>query len=407
MQNLPTKHMDNNRNNSADRHVIVFDGRFIIDTSSGIGRYASEMLTRIPPLAKDISFHVLFSSAEIAADTATRCGFASMPNVSTEVVPYGPKSPKSQILLPKLLKSLGASIFHSPEYIMPYFPCGECKRIANIHDIIPIVVKDYAPNSKTAKFPLKQIYRNICIPLTLRKTEAIITGSQCTKKDLVRDIGLNECEAQKINVIFDGSCIETGEHTPIRSEDDKTSTRTIIYVGRSDPYKNVTVLVEAFAEIREKCQFPIKLRVIGKKDPRYPEAELRAKELGLSAAVEFTGFVTEEELTSAYRTADLLIHPSRYEGFGLEIVEAMSAGTPVICTDGGSQPEVAGDAAIVVPAGDANAITDTAIRVLTSPAMQKDLRGKGLKRAKLFTWDNTARETLELYRSILKKGGKL
>ena len=187
---------------------------------------------------------------------------------------------------------------------------------------------------------------------------------------------------------------------PIKAPEDP-SPRTLLYVGRMDPYKNVTLLVEALREIRALCPFPVRLRVVGPKDPRYPEAELRAAELGLSDAVEFTGFVSSAELAEAYRTADLLTHPSRYEGFGLQLVEAMRAGLPVLCTDGGSQPEVAGAAAVVVPRDDAHAFAEAAAALLRDPARLRALQTRGFARAPQFSWDRAARETLAVFRAAL------
>lgn len=381
--------------------MIVLDTRWITDTPSGIGVYSREMLARIPRLAPDFRFHALFrAEAHRDAVLAADPGLASLPNLDFSILPCGPLSPKSQLALPPLLRRLGARLFHSPNFFVPYTPfLRRCAFVSNIHDIIPIVVPDYAPSSRTNRF--KAVYRH-CLRATIRRSAATLTGSEATRQDLVRELRLPPALADRIRVVYDGAgeALSAEGRAPIKAPDDPAP-RTLLYVGRMDPYKNVTLLVEALREIRTLCPFPVRLRVVGPKDPRYPEAELRAAELGLSDAVEFTGFVSSAELAEAYRTADLLTHPSRYEGFGLQLVEAMRAGLPVLCTDGGSQPEVAGDAAVVVPRDDAHAFAEAAAALLRDPARLRALQTRGFARAPLFSWDRAARETLAVFRTAL------
>ena len=380
--------------------MIVLDTRWITDSPSGIGVYSREMLERLPRLAPDLRFHALFRT-EAFRDAALRpTGLDALPNLGTSIVPCGPLSPKSQFALPPLLRRLRADLFHSPNFLVPYTPfLRRCAFVSNIHDIIPIVVPDYAPSSRTNRF--KAVYR-WCLRRTIRRSAVTITGSEATRQDLVRELRLPASLAANVRVITDGAgeSLFPDGRAPIKSPEDPAP-RTLLYVGRMDPYKNVTLLVEALAEIRRLCPFPVRLRVVGPKDPRYPEAEQRAAELGLADAVEFTGFVSAEELAQAYREADLLTHPSRYEGFGLQLVEAMRAGLPVVCTDGGSQPEVAGDAAVIVPRDDASALARAAASLLLDSDRMRHLQELGLARAPLFSWDRTAEQTLALYREIL------
>ncbi len=384
--------------------LAVIDARLVNESPSGIGVYATEMLSRIPRLAPDMRFLAVFRS-EAIRDKAL--GDGAPANVSSAIIPYGPFSPKSQLFVPPFLRRAGASLYHTPHFVMPYlaFPRslrGKCRCVANIHDIIPLVVRGYAPASRTSKF--LGVYRE-CVRQAILRSHAVITGSEASKNDIMRVFRFGGNVASRLHVVFDGADL-TGrtaeEHTPAKAADDMTTPRLLIYVGRMDPYKNVPMLVDAFARMKKACPFPLRLKVIGPKDPRYPEAERRTAELGLANEVTFTGFVTKEELAEAYRTADLLAQPSRYEGFGLQIVEAMASGTPVLCTDGGAQPEVSGGAAGVVPAGDLAAFANAAVAILRDPERQKELRRLGKARATRFTWDATARATLGIYRQTLQ-----
>ena len=387
--------------------MIVLDSRWITDTPSGIGVYTREMLARLPRLAPDLRFHALFRAEEFREAAWRDCALDGLPNLTASIVPYGPFSPKGQWGLPPLLRRLGATLFHSPNYLVPYLSFPRLPRpgrrcIANIHDIIPLVVPGYAPASRTSKF--LGVYRE-CVRQAVVRSHAVITGSVASKNDIMRVFRFGEKVASRLHVVFDGADL-TGKsverHAPAKAADDMTTPRLVIYVGRMDPYKNVPMLVDAFARMKAACPFPLRLKVIGPRDPRYPEAERRAAELGLANEITFTGFVATEELAEAYRTADLLAQPSRYEGFGLQIVEAMAAGTPVLCTDGGAQPEVSGGAAEVVPAGDVAAFANAAAAILRDPGRQEELRRLGKARAIHFTWDATANATLEIYRQTLQ-----
>ncbi len=390
---------DNGNRNATP--LVVLDARLVNESPSGIGVYATEMIRRIPRLAPDLRFLAIFRS-EAVRDKAL--GGDTPENVASSIIPYGPFSPKSQLLIPSFLRRIGALLYHTPHFVMPYlaFPRslrGKCRCIANIHDIIPLVVPDYAPASRTSKF--LGVYRE-CIRQAILRSHMVITGSCAARNDIMRVFGL---DASRCLVVFDGADLSgksAEDHAPVKAADDLSTPRLIIYVGRMDPYKNVPMLVEAFQRIKAACPFPVRLKVIGPKDPRYPEAERRAVELGLSDDIAFTGFVSSAELAEAYRTADLLAHPSRYEGFGLQLVEAMAAGTPVLCTDGGSQREVAEGAAAIVPADDMKAFADTAVAILRNPEKQVKMRRLGSERAARFTWDATARQTLEIYREALE-----
>jgi glycosyltransferase involved in cell wall biosynthesis len=172
----------------------------------------------------------------------------------------------------------------------------------------------------------------------------------------------------------------------------------ILAVGTLQPRKNLVRLVEA-ADLLSKEQ-PVSLRVIG--PDGFGASEIRGR-LRQSLAVEITGWVGEEELAAAYRDADVFAYPSIYEGFGLPVVEAMASGTPVVTSTGGSLPEVAGDAALIVDPLDTSAIV-AALRVIASdPARAASLRSAGLVRARLFSWETAAEQHAAVYRAASRR----
>jgi len=168
-------------------------------------------------------------------------------------------------------------------------------------------------------------------------------------------------------------------------------------VGRADPYKNLVGLIEAFAALRKQYQLPVELRIVGPKDRRYPEASQRAASLGVADMVKWLGYLPDDSLVSEYQNADVFVQPSWYEGFGLPVLEAFACGTPVICSNKGSLPEVAGGAALIVQPQDMIGLTEALRRVLTNSRLAQDMSARGLRRAQKFTWEATAQMTLEAY----------
>lgn len=123
----------------------------------------------------------------------------------------------------------------------------------------------------------------------------------------------------------------------------------------------------------------------------------------LDADVLFAGFVPDEDLPAIYKGADLFVYLSKCEGFGLPILEAMASGVPVVCSDRASLPGIVADAAVLVNPDNIDKVADAVYEVLTSERLRVDLKEKGIERAKLFSWDKTAQQTLEIYRQVFQK----
>lgn len=171
----------------------------------------------------------------------------------------------------------------------------------------------------------------------------------------------------------------------------------LLHVGSTLQRKNLPVLLEALALVRSRGTNAILLQAGG--SPTNEQQALIA-ELQLDAAVRFLGKVTEATLAALYSASDLFVFPSLYEGFGLPVIEAMACGTPVVCGNTTSLPEVAGDAAILVDARSPAALAEAIARILHNTQLAATLRRQGLARARQFSWQNTARATLDMYRKL-------
>ncbi len=384
---------------------IVIDARWIIPQPSGIGIYTRELLARLPKIEPEWQFRALFGTPELAEQTVGDIGLEHAPNLMATVLPYGVFSPAGQVRLPFQLRRWECDLFHSTNYMIPHlaFPrnrCGRIRCVATIHDVIPLIMPDHAP--KSLKSRLHRLFV-LCLRESVARSDAILSVSEASRRDILRTLRLGAKAAERVQVAYNGADkrFNAVGRRPIAT--DAATPRILLYVGRLDPYKNVVKLVEAFAQARLNLAFPLQLLLVGPPDPRYPEAMNRARELGVADGVRLTGFVSPAGLAETYRSADLLVHPSRYEGFGLQLVEAMRSGLPVLCTDGGAQPEVAGDAAVVVPAGDVSAMASAIVELLRSPSRLQDLQQRGLRRSLLFDWNTAARKVADVYRALLSQ----
>lgn len=372
---------------------ICLDARWIFPELSGIGLYTQELIRALARTDRENEYTLLFDRADLQERTRAETRFDQSPRFRASRVDFGVFSPRGQVLLPGFLARGGFDVFHSTNYMMPLLRPGRVRRVVTIHDLIPLLFPDHAPKSRKSRmFPL---YRRLMRAIAAR-ADVIIAPSASTRRDIIQELSVPSERAARVIAIPEGVTPEfrPGERPREREE------KIILYVGRSDPYKNLPRLIEALAGVRANG-VPARLRVVGSPDPRYPEAPRRAEELKLSAFVDWAGYVSPEQLIHEYQTADVFCLPSRYEGFGLTLLEAMACGTPCVCSNIGSLPEVAGDAARKVDPAILPQLVDALTEVLTRKEIAEDLAHRGVQRAAQFTWERTARQTIEAYRLAL------
>ena len=376
--------------------TIAIDARWIFEKLSGIGVYTQELIRHLIEIDKENKYILLFDQESVLKRVKQNLAWEAKPHVITKLVSFGIFSIKNQLKLPGLLKEWEVDVYHSPNYMIPFlaFPRGDLGRIkcvTTIHDLIPLRFPGYTPKSKKTKFfPL---YKQVMQEGILRANR-IITVSKFSKDDIVEFFQLNG-PAKKVRVVHNGVSPIYRTGTKVSREE-----KIILYVGRMDPYKNVVSIIDAFSQVLEAKRFPVRLKIIGALDPRYPEATKRAGVLHLSQHIDWLKYVDQEALVNAYQQADVFVMPSKYEGFGLPVLEAMACGTPVVCSDRASLPEVAGEAALYCNPDDPSSIANKILSVFDDGVLYEKLRIAGIEQAKEFTWAKTAKETLEVYRSL-------
>ncbi len=293
------------------------------------------------------------------------------------------------------LRSRSLDIIHNPSQVPTFFKLKQ-KYVITVHDLTPFLT----PSESKIGRPL--VYK-LLFSKTIKSADKIITDSNSTKRDLMSYFSVPE---KKIKVIL------LAADKKFKPLDDEELTRVrqrhnlnfpfILYVGTLESRKNIPALIKAFYKFK-KMGLPYKLVIGGKKGWKYKDIFETIDKLNLQKDVLFTGYVLGEDLPALYNAADLLVYPSIYEGFGLPPLEAMACGTPVITSNTSSLPEVVGDAGIMVDPYDVEGLADAIHEVLTNDGLREDMIKKGLERAKMFSWERCARETIKVYEEIYNK----
>ena len=286
-------------------------------------------------------------------------------------------------------------------YVAP--PVPTCATVVSIHDIVYAHFPSYFS-------PRDRLVLSTLVPLSARQAKAVITLSQCTRRDLLERYKL---PADKVFVV---PLAAGPEFHPVVDKKQLElvkqrygiSEHFILAVGNLQPRKNLSRLIEAYARLRAQLDgnaIP-KLVIVGRAKWRASDLFDQALSRGLQSVIMFTGYVSDEELALLYGAADLFVYPTLYEGFGLPPLEAMACGTPVICSDTSSLPEVVGDAAITVDPTSVEELTVEMKRVLTDANLRNWLSEAGLRQAAKFSWRETAQRTAEVYCRVLAEYGE-
>jgi glycosyltransferase involved in cell wall biosynthesis len=230
------------------------------------------------------------------------------------------------------------------------------------------------------------------------RASVVIADSAATKDDLVSLLGVDPARVRVVALGVDPRFGAAGDAAAADTARVlELPARYLLYVGRLEPRKNLPMLIEAYARARHRHGVTSALVLAG--SPSWLDEDLpaRAAACGVGDHVRVIGHVEDRLLPGLVRGAVALAYPSRYEGFGLPVLEAMAAGTPVVTSNVASLPEVAGDAAVLVEPDDVDALADALGRIEGDAALRATLVAAGRARAATFTWARTASETVAAY----------
>ncbi len=300
-----------------------------------------------------------------------------------------------QTVLPWYARRYRLQVLHSPHYTKPLF-LRDCSSVVTFHDMTFFIYPQKHILSK-------QIFFKNMIPLSARSADRLIADSYSTKRDMVKFNMASEDKIEVVHPSVDKSyrLIENEALIEkIRGKYD-TSSKFILYVGTIEPRKNIDGLIKAYHKAANSQGIEHRLVIAGGKGWDYERVFKLVGDLKLEERVVFTGYVPENDLPLLYNAAELFIYPSFYEGFGIPTLEAMSCGVPVISSNISSLPEVVGDGGILVDPYNIDELAEAIIKVITDEGLREELSQRGLNRARLFSWNRTAEDTLSIYREIV------
>jgi glycosyltransferase involved in cell wall biosynthesis len=352
---------------------------FLVDEAGGAGRYASELAPALLEAQPGLLLTVFVNrDAPASLSEASWAGDVEWVRLPTRF------SNRTHLAgqvtaLPAIAARRRLDVVHSlANGGPPVTP--RVKRVVTLLDLIWLHQQE-AWGSRAAVRTMAALTR-----VSARTAHRVITISHAARNDLVRSFGL---DAAKVDVT------PLGVRLPDAAPRRHNGPPTVLCVAQKRPYKNLSALVRAVAELHDE-----RPTLVLPGAPTAYERDLRAlaDELGVADRIRFPAWVSDEDLETLYADATCFVLPSFIEGFGLPVLEAMARGVPVACSERPALPEVAGDAALFFDPTDQSAVTGAIRRLLGDDRLREELSAKGLERARQFSWRRTAEETLASYR---------
>lgn len=282
--------------------------------------------------------------------------------------------------------------------------------VVTIHDVIPLKFSQYYPLGFKGKVNL------YLQKLALRGCRAIITDSQASLDDIVKYLNIKNENITIIPLAADDDFKILSDTELIRIKRKyKLVDQFLLYVGDANWVKNLPFLIAGFKNLAKHQNYEnFKLVLIGTvflknvENINHPELEsLRKvnnliKSYNLQNKIIRLGNIEKRELAALYNLATIYVQPSLYEGFGLPVLQAMACGAPVVCSNGGSLPEVGGNAAVYFDPTNINQFVSVVLEILNNRSLQDKLSKLGLKQAKKFNWKKVAMQTIDVYSRVIK-----
>lgn len=365
---------------------ILIDARMLYWT--GVGRYTKELLTQLEKTDHQNEYVVVMRPEDAALWQPSAKNFTKL-----EIGGVNPYSVGEQLKLAWVLWRQRADLVH---FTAPNAPvCYFGKRVTTIHDLTLLMHStNRGGGLKGILHPLKQLIFRAVITLGAKMSVSIIAPTHYTKSQIVSKFNINP---KRIQVIY-----EAGDEREVEPESVKRleiNTPYLFYVGNYYPYKNVPVCIDAFKQLAGKHP-DLKLVLAGKLDTFGERLKVQAKNVGLANRIIFAGYVSDGELVSLYKGASVYLNPSLSEGFGLQGLESMYYGVPVVAANASCLPEVYGGGAKYFDPHDAAELAQQIDNLLSDEKVRHAQIRAGFDRVKQFSWAKTANDTLSVYKKV-------
>lgn len=366
--------------------------------NSGVGHYAAELKRRLIGYTDVVEFYLDGIQRELRRNEQVLATLPAWPGLlNSKSVTWWRLGRTAQ----PLLKKSNPDVYHATNQTLSFLVTKNDPWVVTVHDVIELT----DPQQNLSGMLARYLYGGI------KRAAHLIAVSHYTAKQLQEVL---EIPKEKITVIHNGV---SGAFQPIENFKGtigystlrhnlkiSENTKIVLYVGSDHPRKNLVVALRAFVKFHKHFPDSVFLKV-GEPGILAGRAATLAEidRLGIGEKVRLVGSVELQYLNELYNLADVLIFPSKQEGFGLPPLQAMACGTPVVCSNATSIPEVVGEAALQRDPDDVDGFWKDLVKIIESKELANQLRAAGIERAKLFSWEATAARTLEIYRKVARE----
>jgi glycosyltransferase involved in cell wall biosynthesis len=373
--------------------TIAYDVSFIHKEKTGVGVYISNLIEQILRIDR-ANAYILFG-ASLFLDVK-RINSLQTENVSLKLyrIPGGIKRFIWNNLDLNIDRFVGDfDVFHSTEGFV--LPTTAKKRVVTVHSVAARVVPSlFSPSILRDNKYLEEVVEH---------ADAIITVSEASKRDIMRLFGVEENRVHVHHIGRDDNFRRVTDGSLLAEARRKYGLpqKFFLFVGTLQPCKNVARLIDSFELFTRKARSDYRLVIVGKYGWMFDDIKVKLERLCRNRLGIHLGYVKNEDLPAIYNLSRALVLPSFYESFGIPILEAMSCGTPVICSRAAAMPEIAGNAGFYVNPRDVDELAEAMLAVSQDEDLSTKLSAQAFERSKLFSWDETARKTLALYQALV------
>ncbi len=367
---------------------VAIDGRRIRTAHSGLGVYSFELIRAL------IERHEIEWIVYAHPDVRAYLDVAEADHLTWVITPHGVDDHLRGDLwkhlgLPFELNRRAVDVFHDLAYQLPLFRfSGNSRRIVTIHDLAPFTF----PETNTCRYG---VYWRWMTRASIARADRIVAVSNFAANEIRERFGIDEARITVIHSAVSPGFRPAVEPIGVRGRP------YIMVVANFEPRKNLTGLLRAFDRLVHHRNLDLDLHVIGSMGWKNEQVYRELKARRLADRVTFEGYVGLERMIAAYHSAELAVVPSKYEGFGFPLLEAMACGVPVVSSRASSLPEIGGDAPEYVDPEDDEAMTEAIGRVLEGSDLRREMIARGLERAAEFSWEKSAMRYIDCYRSLI------
>ena len=367
---------------------VLIDTISLLSPLTGIGKYTYEVSNILKKNSElEIEYFYGYYSDKLIEPTTHK----SVKNLKSTInkFPFIKKIAREILFISSRLFATKYDLYWQPNFI-PNRGVKAKKIVTTVHDFSFFIHRDFHPK-ETLEYFDNSFYKNIY------RSDIIITGSNYTKSEILERLDFKE---ENIRVIYHGVNHNLFKIYNNIELDFKLPPKFILSVGSIEPRKNLLGLLKAYNLLTKDIKDEYKLILVGFKG--WENREIMKIINQNREYIEYLGFISNEDLAKVYNLSSCFVYPSFYEGFGLPIVEAMACGTAVVSSNSSSLPEVGGDAVLYCNPHNIYDIRDKINMVLLDNNLKEELIQKGLKQAKLFSWEKSAREHLDVFKEVIK-----